>query len=527
MLVFLLLQQLTGTTWRSLSVATLFAVHPLRVESVAWISELKDVLSGAFGLLALICYARYAKTRGREERGETVAPAMRSYASRASTQDYLLALLFFALGLMSKPMLVTWPFAMLLLDYWPLRRLELVTPASPRRTLARLIVEKVPFFLLAGVASVLTFITQQEAGSVIAVRTLPLEARVSNALVTYCRYLGKLVWPSDLAAFYPHPGQWPIGAVLLAGGFMLAVSVLVFVGRRRAPFALMGWLWFCGTLAPVIGLVQAGEQAMADRYTYLPAIGVLVIIVWGACNLTGRWQHSVIVQTAVVLTAVIMCVGATRQQLGYWKDDETLWRHALEVTPKNYFAHKSLGDAFLHQGRLDDAIAQYQDCIGLNPNFASVYGNFGTALLAKGQLDEAARQFQQAVRLNPRNAEAYYNLGTAFLKQGRLDDAIRQFQLAIQLKSDEPDYHYNLATALRKHGLTDEAIFQYQEVLRLNSDDPEAHNNLGILLSLKGQTQKAIHQYHEALRLKPDFPAARTNLDNLLGAKPKSDLLSK
>ena len=317
-LVFALLQLMTGATWRSLLVAALFALHPLRVESVAWVSERKDVLSGFFGLLALIAYARYAQGQKAECRKQNADIAADTQATQWSTSSlspslfYLLSLFFFALGLMSKPMLVTWPFVMLLLDYWPLGRMQnaecrmqnaaatrhatRITQHATRSTLARLLpllVEKIPFFVLVALASVVTFVVQKRGGAVAAGESLPLGARVGNALISYGRYLGKLFWPADLAVFYPHPGQWPLGKVLLAGGLILGISVLVWVQRRRYPYLLMGWLWFFGTLVPVIGLVQVGDQAMADRYTYLPSLGVLILAVWGACELTRGWRYQV------------------------------------------------------------------------------------------------------------------------------------------------------------------------------------------------------------------------------------------
>ena len=249
---------------------------------------------------------------------------------------------------MSKPMLVTWPFVMLLLDYWPLQialRTHRTLNSQHSSTILRLVWEKIPFFALAAAASVVTFVVQKQGGAVMAVENLPLGARGGNALISYCRYLGKLFWPTDLAVFYPHPGHWPLAKVLLAGGLMLGISVLLFVQRRRHPFLLMGWLWFVGTLVPVIGLVQVGEQAMADRYTYIPSLGVLILTVWGAYELTRRWRYQVIALSVAGSAAIVLCLALTRQQLGYWQDSEALFRHALEVTENNYLAHNNLGDA--------------------------------------------------------------------------------------------------------------------------------------------------------------------------------------
>ena len=308
-LVFVLLQQMTGATLRSLFVAALFAVHPLRVESVAWVAERKDVLSGFFGLLALVFYARYAgksviSNQWSVASGQASGMVALDKASRIthhasrfhppSSLFYLLSLCCFALGLMSKPMLVTWPFVMLLLDYWPLRRFELSTLNTQPSTVLRLVREKIPFLALAAGASVVALVMTKHEGALALNESLQLGARSGNALISYCLYLGKLFWPTDLAVFYPHPGHWPLVKVLLAGGLILGISGLLFVQRRRFPFLLMGWPWYCGTLVPVIQLVQTGAHAMADRYTYIPSLGVLILAVWGAHELTRRWRPAVI-----------------------------------------------------------------------------------------------------------------------------------------------------------------------------------------------------------------------------------------
>jgi protein O-mannosyl-transferase len=390
--------------------------------------------------------------------------------------------------LLSKPMLVTWPFVMLLLDYWPLGRMQnaecrmqngeasdthrapRTTHRAPRTThhaprttpqsqianrksqiLWPLLFEKLPFFFLAAAVSVVTFLVQRQAGAVMGAERLAIGARVENALISYGRYLGKLFWPRDLAVYYPHPGQWPLGKVALAGGVIVGLSVLAWVQRRRHPYLLVGWLWFVGTLVPVIGLVQMGAQAMADRYTYLPSLGVLLLTVWGAYELTRSWRGQACVLWVAGGTAIILCLALTRQQIDYWRDSEALFRHALEVTENNALAHNGLG----------------------------------VALDEKGQLDEAIRHLQEALRLNPDNADVQYNLGVAFFQQGRAAEAIRQFR----------------------------------ETIRLKPNHAEAHNNLGTALGLTGQTDEAIREFQEALRLKPNYAEARKNLDTLLAGK--------
>jgi tetratricopeptide (TPR) repeat protein len=516
-LVFLLLRRLTGALWRSLLVAALFAVHPLHVESVAWVAERKDVLSTCFGLLALIFYARYTQKRSRvEERESSAGNSGSAFDLRPSTLDYGLVLFFFALGLMSKPMLVTWPFVMLLLDYWPLERFK-------HSSVWRLVTEKIPFFSLMVTMSIVTFIVQKQTSTLMTVEKLPLGARSGNALISYCRYLGKLFWPTDLAVFYPHPENWPIKQVVMAGGLILGITVFFILERRRYPFLLMGWLWFVGTLVPVIQLVQTGSHAMADRYTYIPSLGVLILTVWGVYELTRRWRYQVIALSVVCCAAIVLCLGMTWQQLVYWQDSEALFRHALEVEENNCLAHNNLGTALFKKDQIDEAISQYQEAIRLKPDDAKPHYNLGTALDKKGQTDEAISQFQEAIRLKPDDAEVHNNLGTAFSRKGQTDEAISQFQEAIRLKPDLAETHNNLGTALDRKGQTDEAISQFRETIRLKPDFAEAHNDLGTALDRKSQTDEAISQFQETIRLKPDFAEAHYNLGTALGMKGQTD----
>lgn len=493
-LVFALLQQMTGATLRSLIVAALFAVHPLRVESVAWVAERKDVLSGFFGLLSLVFYARYAQRQIEDDR-EPKRRALSSSLSTFTSGNYWLVFLFYLLGLLSKPMLVTWPFVMLLLDYWPLRRFELPTLNSdPSRagfrfsTTWRLVAEKLPFFALAALTSVVTFVVQKGGGALAAGENLPLGARSGNALISYWRYLGKLFWPMDLAVFYPHPGTWPLAKGLLAGVSILGISVFLMVQRRRYPFLLIGWLWFLGMLVPVIGLVQMGEQAMGDRYTYLPSLGVLILAVWGAYELTRRWRHHRMVLSVAGSVAIVLCMALTQQQLGHWQNSEALFRHALEVTENNYLAHFNLGMALDEKGQTDEAIRQYQEAIRLKPDYDYAYNNLGIALGEKDRPDEAIHQFQKAIRLNPNYATLRYNLGNFLYKQGRTDEAIEQYREAVELQPDLAQAHYNLGIALYEKGQTDPAIHQFQEVIRLRPDHAGARNSLGKISELNDKS---------------------------------------
>jgi len=392
-------------------------------------------------------------------------------------------------------MLVTWPFVMLLLDYWPLRRFELPTLNSDQSravfrfsTTWRLVREKLPFFALAAVTSIVTFVVQKGGGALAAGESLPLGARSGNALISYCRYLGKMFWPVDLAVFYPHPGYWPLANVLLAGALISGISVLLLVQRRRYPFLLIGWLWFLGMLVPVIGLVQMGEQAMGDRYTYIPSLGVLILAVWGAYELTRRWRHHVMVLSVAGSVAIVLCMALTQQQLGHWRDSEALFRHALEVTENNYLAHFNLGMALDEKGQTDDAISQYQEAIRLKPDYDYAYNNLGIALGEKDRPDEAILQFQKAIRLNPDYATLHYNLGNFLYKKGRTDEAIEQYQEAVELQPDLAQAHYNLGIALYAKGQSDAAIHQFQTVIRLRPDHAEARNNLGKILALKNKS---------------------------------------
>jgi Flp pilus assembly protein TadD len=386
-----------------------------------------------------------------------------------------------------------------------------------------LVFEKWPFFGLAAGASVVTYVVQQHGGAFWGGENLPLGARSGNALISYCRYLGKLFWPVDLAIFYPHPGHWPMEQVLLAGGLILGITALLIVKRGRYPFMLMGWLWFCGTLVPVIGLVQAGGVAMADRFTYVPSLGVLVVVTWGTFELTRRWRYQAMALSVSGWVVIVLCFGLTRHQLGYWKDNETLFRHGLEVTENNYLAHNNLGMALVEKGQTDEAISQYQEAIQLKPDDAVFHNNLGTALGRKGRMDEAISQFQEAIRLKPDFAEIHNNLGMALVEKGQTDEAISQFQEAIRLKPDFAGFHYDLGIALGMKNQTDEAISQYQEAIRLKPDDAEVRYNLGTALGMKGQTDEAISQFQEAIRLKPDDAEAHNNLGNALGRKGQID----
>ena len=505
-LVFLLLRGLTGGLWRSVMVAVLFAVHPLHVQSVVWVAERKDVLSAFFGLLALIAYARYAKKKSSNSQ----LPGASKWSEDGSTLNYVLALFFFTLGLMSKAMLVTLPCVMLLLDYWPLKRIR--NSEFGIRNFIKLLVEKIPFFVLAAAMSIVTFLVQKQGGAVMAVGDYPLDNRVENALMAYCRYTGKFLWPADLAAFYPHVSHWPMAEVLLAGVILCGSTALFVWGRQRFPFLLMGWLWFVGTLVPVIGLVQVGEQSMADRYTYFPSLGLFILVIWGAAELARCWRFQTTVLSVAGSAVVLLCIASTRQQLRYWKDSEALFRHALAVTDDNALAETDLGLAVLGKGRFDEAVGHLQAAVRLKPSAAEVHNNLGTAYLNKKQYDEAIGQFQAAISLKPSHVKAHANLGLAFLDKNNFDGAISEFQETVNLQPDFDGAQVNLGVALLKKGLTDEAISQFQEAINRKPDDGNAHFNLGVAFSNEGRLDEAISHYQEAIRINPNDADAKSNL---------------
>ncbi len=507
-LLFLFLRGVTGAVWRSLMVAALFGLHPLHVESVAWVAERKDVLSTFFGLLTLMAYARYVQSLK-----SPVGSLPRQCASTAGRQSpmYLLALLFFALGLMSKPMLVTLPFLLLLLDYWPLKRISEFPPSAvlstlrniamedglrrtgrfPISNLKSLLAEKIPFFVLAAVMCVVTYFVQH-ARAVDTLVTIAPGDKMGNVLVSYAAYMGKLLWPTKLAVFYPFRHDWPLAQVLGAGVLILAVSILCVMERIRRPYLLVGWLWFLGTLVPVIGLVQVGAQAMADRYMYIPSVGLLICIVWGASDVARRWPYHRIILGAAGCAAVILCAGATRQQLGYWRNDETLYRHAIEVTHNNYLMHYFLGVALANDGKLNDAIGEYQEAIRIKPDYAAEHYDLGNALARDGQINEAILQLREAIRLKPDYDKAFSSLGTVLGKAGQTEEAIVAYRKAISLKPDNAQYHFNFGLVLLIDNQVDGGITQFQEAIRLKPDFTEARHYLGIALQIKNAPGKTL-----------------------------------
>ena len=488
LLLLVILRRVTGELWPSAFVAGLFALHPAHVESVAWVAERKDVLSTFFWMLTLWAYGCYAG------KCEAIARGLRStqHAARntpfwsPATQSpvlyYSLALVFFALGLMSKPMVVTLPFVLLLLDYWPLRRVagfDFHAPLTSSRKVLSLIVEKVPFLVMAIACSAVTFHVQRQAG---AVGENPLADRIWSAVISHVRYLGKLFWPENMAVFYPRPAEWSMGTAFGAAATLLAVTVLVLWLGRCRPFLPVGWFWYLGTLVPVIGIVQVGEQALADRYTYIPFIGLFIMIAWGVAAMTGSWRERqllLIGATTAVLAACILC---TRAHLRHWQSSESLFAHALAVTKDNAVAHNNLGAVFEEKGNLAEALAHYTEALRIKPNLPDAQVNVGIQLARQGKIEEALGHFYVALALNP-NAKVHYNLGNLFVEQGDWIEAVKHLSSALEKQPDFAEARYNLGLALLMQGNSEAAVAHYREAVRLKPDWPAALNELAWILA--------------------------------------------
>jgi tetratricopeptide (TPR) repeat protein len=510
-LLFLVFRKMTGAPWRSFAMAALFGVHPLRVESVAWISERKDVLSGLFWMLTLWAYARYA--------GETENSSVHKPVAGQSSRPKLFygaALVLFALGLLAKPMLVTVPFVLLLLDYWPLGR-------WPRLSLKRLLWEKVPFFALAAASSIVTVIAQQRGGSVTPMDTLSLSARLGNAIVSYIRYLGMNAWPVDLCVMYPHPGHWPVSTVIGAGLVLTAVTGIVLWQWRRLPYLAFGWFWFLGVLVPTIGLVQVGRQALADRYTYLPSIGLWTAVVWGGFKWIEHWRHREILGRAVTIVAIGIYMVLTILQIGYWKNSETLFRHAMLVTKRNWIVATSLGDQLQSDGQTDQAMAMYQEAITINPYHAEVWYKLGLLFLNRGQFDQAVPRLQKAVALEPDDIYARKGLGAALQDMGRLDEAIDQFNQVVRLKPSDADAYSNLGNCYGMKGQLNDAIRCLNQAVKLKPNSAQNHRELGVGLANNARWNEAIDQFQQAINLDPSDTQAKADLDAANQAKARTN----
>jgi tetratricopeptide (TPR) repeat protein len=525
--LFLVLRRMTGFLWRSAFVAAVFAIHPLRVESVAWVAERKDVLSGLFFMLTLWAYTRYTQGLSSVEGRELSVQGVRAFDPRLWTLDYYLVLLFFALGLLCKPMLVTLPLVLLLLDYWPLRRIAEFGDKLPGATKrseggSTLLFEKLPLFGLAVASCVVTIFAQHDAIQSFEKFSLPL--RLGNAVVSYVAYLGQMFWPADLAVFYPFTAKSVgVSEVVLSLVLLAGISMGVFILRRRRPYFLTGWLWYFIMLAPVIGILQVGSQAHANRYTYLPQIGLCLLLTWAAADLTVSWRHRRQILGVAALGVIATLMACTWKQTAYWKNNESLWTHTAACTSSNYVAQNELGNILLQRGRVDEAMVHYQQALQIKPDSAEASYHLGNALFQKGRADEAIAWYQQALQIKPGFAEASFNLGNALLQKGRVDDAIVQYQQALKIEPVLSEAHINLGNALLQKGRVDDAIAQYQTALQITPDNAEAHNNLGSALLRMGRLNEAITHYQKALQITPDNTVVRTNLDNAVFQKGGAD----
>jgi tetratricopeptide (TPR) repeat protein len=557
-LLFLLLRRITGAHWRSALVAALFALHPLHVESVAWISERKDLLSAFFFFLTLLAYTRYAQG------SKSPSPSPTLLFTKSPLVFYILSLFLYALGLMSKPMLVTLPFVLLLLDWWPLRRFspsirQSTNPLFHHSTtpFPRLLLEKIPFLALAAASCIVTFLVQRKGGAVSA--SISLGARISNALVSYVRYLGKTFWPFDLSVLYPHPGQWPAQSVIASTILLLALTAtLIALARKPAangrsssplpsdgsgvrgegpgagfgrPWFIVGWLWFLGTLIPVIGIIQVGIQSMADRYTYLPLIGIFIILAWSAGEVFDHFHPGAIslcnscnpfnlcnISAAALLAA---CSLRTAHQVSYWRNSETLFRHATRVTRNNYLAYNNLGYFLSGKDKLDEAMENYRRALEINPNYEDALNNLGFALAGQKRQAEAIIQYDRALRIRPDHVEVHNNLGNALSETGKIDEAIEHYRFVLKHKPDHADAHNNLGIALAMQGKLDEAIPHFQAAVKYKQDYASAHSNLGNAFAAQHKMEDATREYQIALRLKPGDAQAHNNFGNVLAEQGK------
>lgn len=550
LLLFGILKRMTAAFWPCLFVALAFAVHPLNVESVAWIAERKNVLSGLFWMLTIAVYIRYAE--------------------RPGLCRFLLLVLVFALATLTKPMVVTLPFVLLLLDYWPLGRLqwkrlseqENFSKPGPeqagfqRASIRRLLLEKIPLFLLTIGLSAVTYIVQQKGGVVSDFGNVPLKYRAANALVSYVTYIRKMVWPSRLAVFYPHPfDKLPLWQVAASALLLITVSVAVFWFARSRKYLTVGWLWYMGTLVPVIGLVQVGAQARADRYTYLPFIGLFVIIAWGLPDLLAKWRYQKITLWGAALAALLALSVCTRMQLQHWRNNQTLFEHALAVTGDNFVMNNNYANILDKTGQPEKAIEHFNKALQMRPNSAEVHSNLGNVLRRLNRIDEAIMHYEKAIKLKPDLAEAHYNLAISYAGQGRTDEAIAKYLDALRFRPDDVDTLSNLGYALAQKGKFDEAVEYYKKaleiepeniiahgrlglalanigkidealeqfriVLKSSPDDIEMHCNVGVLLDRQGKTDEAIKAYRRALQINPDYTKARNLLNAALSKKDK------
>ena len=482
-LLFLFFQYLTGAIWKSAFIAALFAIHPINVESVAWIAERKNVLSTFFWILTMFLYVWYVRS--------------------PSWKRYLPMFLCFALGLMAKPMLVTLPFVLLLLDYWPLNRTiinqqnknqaEIPEPISLKKyKITSLIWEKVPLLFLTAISICLTFYAAKSVGTIVGLGNMPLTKRIGNTIFYYALYLKKLFWPIDLAVFYPLYSEIPIWQIAIAVLLLGGISILVFLYSRQHPYLLVGWFWYLGTLVPVIGIVQVGNQSIADRYAYVPFIGLFIIIAWGGYQVSSKIRYAKVLTALVATFIVMMFAAATYSQVKVWKNSVTLFEDALKSNPDNYLAYNVLGLEAVNRGEHELALSYYYMALKINPRFDPAYNNTGNLLIKMGRPYDAIRNYEKALKINKMSVEAHYNLGVALLQENYLEGAIAHFREAVELRRDYVEAHNNWGVALMKMGNIQKAVAHFKEALRLNPRHPEALKNIKNAISMQKKINENI-----------------------------------
>jgi tetratricopeptide (TPR) repeat protein len=500
-LLFLLLNAATKMRWRSALVAALFAVHPLNVETVAWIAERKSLISTAFFFLALGAYDWYVR--------------------RPNVGRYLAVALFFALGLMAKPMVITLPFVLLLLDYWPLERFSFDSDSSGSTGLGfrwRLVLEKVPLLLLSLASAAVTIYAQRSAGAIGSVAILPIDVRIKNAIASYLDYISKAAWPAKLAVFYPHPeNALPLGKVLLSAIFLVIVSLLAWRARKQQRYFLTGWLWYLGTLVPVIGIIQAGRQAMADRYAYIPLIGIFVLVVWCVADWLPKREPWRAFEASLASVVLILFAVCSYRQIGFWHDSYSLFSHALSVTPDNVIAEDNLGTAYAERGFQQEAMQHYAAATRLTPGLTAPHYNLATMLLRANRLDDAQREYEIVVRNSKDDAQlaqTYNNLGILFTEKNQIAEALRAFDMAIQLNSGEVNSYIGRGTIEYQAAKFDAALADFSQAAQIGNS-PLAYFWIGKTLEQKGDTRAAIAAYKATVSIAPAFSAAADRLQFL------------
>ncbi|MFA6471650.1 MAG: tetratricopeptide repeat protein [Candidatus Latescibacterota bacterium] len=513
LLLFALFRKLTGYVWRSAFVAALFALHPLHVESVAWITERKDVLSIFFMLGALYTYVKYTE--------------------RLSLGKYVLTLALFCLGIMSKPMVITFPFILLLVDYWPLCRLHGFWKVSSQNskgmsaakvTNRRVLIEKIPFFLISAAASAITFVVAHRDNALLSVENYPLSQRIQESIISYVLYVWKTIVPQHLAVFYPHrSGEIPLGETACAFLVLVGITALVIRFSRRFSYLSFGWLWYLVTLLPVIGIFQAGEQRMADRFTYLPIIGLFVMGVWGISGSFNCWSRRKLI-LPILMSAVVLLYGSLAWiQVRYWKDSYTLLTHALAVTTDNSLAHNNLGLYLCAHGNIEEGLHHYKEALRIDPGQPEACSNVGSILFDQGKIDEAIVYFRKALEISPNFEKAHHNIAIAYDVQGRADEALIHYNEALKLNPGNYKLLRDIGVHWHKNGNYDKALWYYNEALKRNPSLAGMHYNIGIILNDEGKTDEALTFFKEELRLNPNFAEAHYYLGNVLVKQKKYD----